>query len=928
MEDSGNSKKRPSLTAAAPNKDTIAGNGSHVDHKKADEQHSNDPKPSRPPLHPQNHDGATVALVTPGQLLAGRYRVLEKIGSGGMGIVFKVEDEKLDNQILAIKVLPPDMSNNEAAIQRLKREARAAIDLHHTNIMGVKGFESDDSVKFVIMEYLDGANLDFELAKREKFDLDEFLDIARQVCSGLEYAHERNVIHRDIKPANLIFKHLPSKRVVKIADFGIAFQIRESTAKVTGQDTTAGTIHYLAPEIISGKQATPASDQYSLAASLYELVAGFPPYRGSGTLLLHQIENVAPEPIEGLPEHINNALLKALSKNPAHRHANCLEFLAALEGKAATSKQIARPRWRLGLAFLLLATLIALAMNFNSAKSYLSSLKNGSNQTTTSPQTVVATKAVTTANPTPTPSPTPNPTPSPTPTPAPTPTPTPSPTPKIKPPPPTVEPPDDTTKTIKQPPQSSPRPVKPTTPALKLYDVKFTSNPKGAKVYCFAPYDKTKFRGKTTTTLHDKFPAGTHWFKFVLSGYDDQLKKVTVETQSVAVHADLLKHSGKLHLASKTPEATLKINGKYYGKIKTTQIITLPVGDYTIEAQKDHHKSKSAKVSIKKGEYTSLELSLQPIAVTVRITVQPPDATVSFNNINFAGGKHRSMKMYPGTYEVVGRRTGYEEKRIKGIIRAGVDENITLKLTKNKPPEPLRLSAKELRDRALRYVGRSFENGLDLTGIVFDFYNSLNRVIPRTIEEQRYFGKVIRMEDINVGDIIILKDTIVKKTTYTPYLYIGNDEVLDYGYRYANGKSTKIVETKNKRWITFSNYKSIDTVRRFLDYVPIPLSYANADGTIPASIKCEFSSNATDVKYRGVRVYLDGQKYEGARINTNKGSIAFQKNLKPGKHNVRVTGILMAREHIFGGRQFGRGGDIYVRTSVKDYYVSLGGFSF
>ena len=181
-----------------------------------------------------NNAQATISgIVTPGQILAERYKVVQELGSGGMGMVYKATDAKLEDRVCAIKVLPPDLAKEEAAVTRLRREALAAIELHHSNIMAVHSFDSDGDVSFIVMEYLDGPNLDVAIADRGKLPLAEVIQIANQVCPALDFANERGVIHRDIKPANLMFKSVNDKQVVKITDFGIAYQIRESTGRLT-----------------------------------------------------------------------------------------------------------------------------------------------------------------------------------------------------------------------------------------------------------------------------------------------------------------------------------------------------------------------------------------------------------------------------------------------------------------------------------------------------------------------------------------------------------------------------------------------------------------------------------------------------------------------------------------------------------------------
>ncbi len=275
----------------------------------------------------------TVAVLQKGQVLSGRYRIIERVGVGGMGVVYRVEDMKWNNREFALKALPPDMAQSTAAIKRLRREADAAIELHHPSIMALHSLDNDGDHYFLVMEFLDGPDLENALADKEKFSVEEVLAIAHQVCPALDHAHKMGIVHRDIKPGNLLYDQQGNERVVKVADFGIAYQIRDSVARITGQDTTGGTMHYMPPEQLAGEEPDKRADQYSLAATLYELLRGRPPFQGAGGVLMRQIEEKSVKPIDGIPEHINKALIKAMAKKPDDRFDDCQSLLAALEGK-------------------------------------------------------------------------------------------------------------------------------------------------------------------------------------------------------------------------------------------------------------------------------------------------------------------------------------------------------------------------------------------------------------------------------------------------------------------------------------------------------------------------------------------------------------------------------------------------------------------
>jgi serine/threonine-protein kinase len=166
-----------------------------------------------------------------GALLANRYRILAVLGMGGMGRVYLAEDEKLETRV-AIKVLREVLSRDPGSVKRLIAEARHSMALSHPNVVRVHNFEDGELVKFLIMEYVDGETLAARLAARGKLDEAEARRIAIETCKGLEHAHEQKVVHRDIKPANIM---LAKSGAVKIADFGIARECRDSVSRLTSQ---------------------------------------------------------------------------------------------------------------------------------------------------------------------------------------------------------------------------------------------------------------------------------------------------------------------------------------------------------------------------------------------------------------------------------------------------------------------------------------------------------------------------------------------------------------------------------------------------------------------------------------------------------------------------------------------------------------------
>ena len=265
--------------------------------------------------------------LTPGRTLGGRYEIVERLGAGGMGEVWRATDTDLDMTV-AIKVLPGVLARNDHSIRALMREAAVSLKLTHGNICRLYNFRSDEEIKYLVMEYIAGKTLEDLLDEREgrKLPLDVLLPIIGPVAEALDYAHGQTspILHRDIKPSNIM---VAGDGTAKLLDFGIARELKDSMTRVTGQETS-GTLLYMAPEQFSGGAPSPAGDIYALAATAYECLAGHPPFhRGA---IGHQLLHVAPDEIPDLPHHINAALQAALAKTPDDRPASASAFIATL----------------------------------------------------------------------------------------------------------------------------------------------------------------------------------------------------------------------------------------------------------------------------------------------------------------------------------------------------------------------------------------------------------------------------------------------------------------------------------------------------------------------------------------------------------------------------------------------------------------------
>src|SRR5687767_10667679 len=210
------------------------------------------------------------------RVLAGRYRLESKIGSGGMGTVWRARDEVLD-RVVAVKILHEGLASDAAFAERFRREARAAASLSHPNVVAVYD-TGDGEHPFIVMEYIEGESLHNMLRRRGPLPVEDTARIARSVLAALAHAHSRGLIHRDMKPANVLFD--ASTGQAKVVDFGIAKGL-EDTGGLTRTSGLIGTAAYLSPEQVSGHDATPASDLYAVGCLLYCCLTGEPPFSGT-----------------------------------------------------------------------------------------------------------------------------------------------------------------------------------------------------------------------------------------------------------------------------------------------------------------------------------------------------------------------------------------------------------------------------------------------------------------------------------------------------------------------------------------------------------------------------------------------------------------------------------------------------------------------
>jgi serine/threonine protein kinase len=262
------------------------------------------------------------------------YRITEKLGEGGMGVVYKAEDTELDRPV-ALKFLPAHLLGNADIRKRFEREAKAAAALHHPNICPVFEIDETEGRSFISMAFIDGESLDKKIVNGP-LKLEQASDIAQQIARGLDAAHKKGIFHRDIKPENLI---VDDGGNVTILDFGLA-QLTQAS-RLTRDDTTLGTVAYMSPEQTEGSGTDHRTDIWSLGIVLYEMITGQQPFKGDyDKAVMYSILNEEPKPVRKVrvdaPEELEEIVRRALAKDRAVRYPSASEMAAALEARRAS----------------------------------------------------------------------------------------------------------------------------------------------------------------------------------------------------------------------------------------------------------------------------------------------------------------------------------------------------------------------------------------------------------------------------------------------------------------------------------------------------------------------------------------------------------------------------------------------------------------
>ncbi|MGE7271926.1 Stk1 family PASTA domain-containing Ser/Thr kinase [Brevibacillus panacihumi] len=265
-----------------------------------------------------------------GLRLGGRYQLEARVGGGGMAIVYKARDLILNRQV-AVKVLRSQFGTDEDFVNRFRREAQAVASLSHPNVVGVYDVGQENDTHYMVMEYVEGSTLKEMIVSRGALPVEEAVRIAEQILDALEHAHQNQIIHRDIKPHNIL---IGKNGRVKVTDFGIARAVTSTT--ITHTNAMLGSVHYFSPEQARGGITGEKSDIYSLGIVLYEMVTGELPFSGDSpiSVALKHLQEPLPEPRQinpGIPQSVENVILKALVKDPFLRYASAREMLDDLE---------------------------------------------------------------------------------------------------------------------------------------------------------------------------------------------------------------------------------------------------------------------------------------------------------------------------------------------------------------------------------------------------------------------------------------------------------------------------------------------------------------------------------------------------------------------------------------------------------------------
>ncbi len=283
-----------------------------------------------PPPEKEEAPEKSVLEFAPGQYFGKRYQIIEEIGRGGMGRVYKALDKELD-RVVALKMIKPELSSKPGIVERFKKEIKLAGHISHKNVCRIHDLGEAEGIRFISMQYIEGQDLKDFIMQVGILTVEKAVNITQQVCAALQAAHDEGVIHRDLKPQNIM---IDKKGNAYVMDFGIARSLEAK--EVTRPGVLIGTPHYMSPEQAEGKTADARSDIYSLGCIMYEMLTGKPPFEADTSVaLLHEHlkeKPRAPSKINPqISQSINRIILKCLEKTPEKRYHRAPEIAEDLK---------------------------------------------------------------------------------------------------------------------------------------------------------------------------------------------------------------------------------------------------------------------------------------------------------------------------------------------------------------------------------------------------------------------------------------------------------------------------------------------------------------------------------------------------------------------------------------------------------------------
>lgn len=275
------------------------------------------------------------------KLLAGRYELIEKIGEGGMAVVYKARCRLL-NRYVAVKILRPEFTKDIQFVENFKRESQAAARLQHPNIVSVYDVGKEGNIHFIVMELIEGRSLSEIIPEEAPMNYKRAIEITRQVASALSLAHRNNIVHRDVKPHNIM---ITRDGTAKLADFGIAKAVSDSTIIASETSRIIGSVHYFSPEQARGAYVDERSDIYSLGIVLYEMLTGQVPFDGDNPVqvaLMHINDEITPpsQLVPGIPPALEKLVMKATDKFQSNRYKNAEELMEDLDNIEFVTKMV------------------------------------------------------------------------------------------------------------------------------------------------------------------------------------------------------------------------------------------------------------------------------------------------------------------------------------------------------------------------------------------------------------------------------------------------------------------------------------------------------------------------------------------------------------------------------------------------------------